>query len=77
MVESKKKKRAPTPKPTAVSEQNASRDSGVGKSPQATTQKPKKKRAPLPAPVKARQLSNSGQAVAMPITGEINRLNSR
>jgi len=67
MVESKKKKRAPPPKPTAV--QDVSRDSGVGKSPQGTTQKPKKKRAPLPAPVKARQLSNSGQAVAMPITG--------
>ena len=69
MVESKKKKRAPPPKPTVT--QDGSRDSGVGNSPKGTTQpeKTKKKRAPLPAPVKARQLSNSGQAVAMPITG--------
>ncbi|CAG5109876.1 Oidioi.mRNA.OKI2018_I69.chr2.g4351.t1.cds [Oikopleura dioica] len=68
MVESKKKKRAPPPKPTVT--QDGSRDSGVGNSPKGTTQpeKTKKKRAPLPAPVKARQLSNSGQAVAMPIT---------
>ena len=70
MVESKKKKRAPPPKPTVT--QDGSRDSGVGNSPTGTATKPektKKKRAPLPAPVKARQLSNSGQAVAMPITG--------